>query len=204
MEKSSFTLHEENLNETLREANKIQEAESIESSRILAEKQQRILDAPLELSNPTALVDSPEECSEVVIGRGTRSMEMDAQGGAKWWQLRQSGHTYHTAAGETKLPRERCRELEAWYQRELTKETVEIHLLPAKVEAALVKAGRTKFMTMALEEGDSKTFAKMAALAIKDPALAMTSNSPKVVINVGDVKKLVDDAPPVEVEFSDD
>lgn len=204
MEKNSFTYEEHEIRDKLKEAHQMQNADTIELSKLMQKRQEMIREAPLKMTETHEVVAAEEAEPEVVVTKGSQQTELDAQGYAKWWQLRQSGHTYSSAAGETKLPRERCRELEAWYVKEVTKEAVEIHLLPAKVEAALVKAGRTKFMLKALEEGNVKDFAKMAGLAIKDPALAMTTASPKVVINVGDVKNLVDNAPPVEVEFSDE
>ncbi len=202
MDHDSFILEEAALREHFQKAEAFQEAELREVSEYFRKKQKEAL-VPKFMETHELVVLNMDE-PEVSIDKCSRELELFAQNRAKWWQLRKSGHTYHTAAGETKYPRERCRELERWYQQEVTKETVEIHLLPSKAEAALIKAGRAKFMNEALEAGDSKAFAKMAALAIKDPALAMTQNSPKVVINVGDVKRLVDDAPPVEVEFSDD
>jgi len=88
----------------------------------------------------------------------------------------------------------------ALYQRFIT-EFVAKNLIPPKAETAMIRAGRQKFMVEALHEGDLKKFTRVAALAIKDPALNLTQNTPSVVINVGDVKTVFEKDDSITIEF---
>lgn len=89
--------------------------------------------------------------------------------------------------------------------RQAVKELIETHLMPPKVETAMIRAGRQKLMTDALLTDDAKTFAKLAALATKDPALNLQTKSPVVNINVGDLKEVMaqnDEA--IEIDYEED
>lgn len=123
---------------------------------------------------------------------------------SKFFSLLDSGSTAKKAANDLKVDKRLSGILEREYQQLFVKEFIGINLIPPKAEAALIKAGRQKGMREALRTEDYDTFGKLAKLAIADPTLAMQKSGPAVVINVGDVKRLVDEATPVEVEFEED
>jgi len=123
---------------------------------------------------------------------------------SKFFSLLDSGSTAKKAANDLKVDKRLSGILEREYQQAFVKEYIGINLIPPKAEAALIKAGRQKGMREALRTEDYDTFGKLAKLAIADPTLAMQKSGPAVVINVGDVKRLVDEAAPVEVEFEEE
>ena len=80
---------------------------------------------------------------------------------------------------------------------------VENNLIPAKVETAMIKAGRQRMMVDALAEGDSATFAKLAALAAKDPELNLQQKSPAISIKIGDMREVLAGQEAIEIDYAE-
>jgi hypothetical protein len=80
---------------------------------------------------------------------------------------------------------------------------IEDNLIPAKVETAIIKAGRQRMMTEALASGDSATFAKLAGLAAKDPELNLQQKSPAISIKIGDLKEVMAGQETIEIDYAE-
>lgn len=80
---------------------------------------------------------------------------------------------------------------------------VEKYLIPAKVETAMIKAGRQKMMAEALAANDAKTFTKLAALAAKDPELNLQQKSPAISIKIGDLREVLAGDEVIEIDYAE-